>query len=159
VILWKMEPKERALTGYMPNNTLSLATSVCGMNILAIPDVFIKEGVDVIDMELIEGRKPVSLKERQSVPDVVFWSWGIPIISSKSRDNIESIDQNPSEFWKCRFLSNPGEEFFMHLPSKAFDLIDVEKSTFKSVLPTNPPLRLFLEAAVVKNYPTASWVL
>jgi hypothetical protein len=88
------------------------------------------------------------------VPDVVFWSWGIPIFSSKLRENIESIDQNPGEFWKCRFLSNPGEEFFMHLPSKAFDLIDVEKSTFKSVLPTNPPLRLFLEAAVVKNYPT-----
>jgi len=89
---------------------------------------------------------------KQDIPDFVIWSW-LAAFSVRAVSMAIEMGCGTSEFWPCRFLSNPNEKFFFHLPEKMFDIVDVEKSTFRHVLPLNPPVPVFIEHLVTKPVP------
>ena len=149
---WEMSGDEGALVGYMPDEKLSMAVTRCGINPLAVRNVLQVANVNEVDMQLGKPSAAAVEKERQFISDIVFWSW-ITIFSDRAVSTATELGCAPDEFWPCRFQSNPGEKFFFHLPERTFDIIDVDKSTFRQILPLDPPIPMFVERVATKNLP------
>ena len=150
--LWDMSSEEGALVGYVPDEKLSMAMSLCGISPDAVRSALSVANVDIVDMQLAKPLAATVEKERQIVPDIVFWSW-IAIFSDRAASDAIKIGCELDEFWPCRFQSNPGEKFYFHLPKKRFDIVDVEKTSFRQILPLDPPIPMFIELLVTKQLP------
>jgi hypothetical protein len=109
-------------------------------------------GANIIDMQLAKTGADTVETSRQSIPDFLTWSW-IAIFSSRAASIAIECGNEPEEFWPCRFQTNPDEASFLHLPMKAFDIVDVVRSTFKVILPLDPPIPMFIERLVTKPLP------
>lgn len=148
--IWAMDAREEALVGFVPDEQLAKAITAGGMHPVAVRKVLLAAGVSVIDMQIA---KPLGTKVetgRQSIPDLVMWSW-IAIFSRRAASAAMELGCEKEEFWPCRFQSNPDEEFFFHLPLKVFDVVDVNRSTFQHFLPLDPPVPIFIETLVEKQ--------
>jgi hypothetical protein len=149
---WEMSGQEGALVGFVPDEKLSMAMTHCGINPVAVRNALHLAKADPVDMQLGEHSAATVRKEKQVIPDLVFWSW-IAIFSDRATTTAIEFDCEPDEFWPCRFQSNPGEQFFFHLPTRCFDIVDIEKSAFRQILPLNPPIPMFIERLAVKQFP------
>jgi hypothetical protein len=150
--IWAMEGQEGALVAYVPDRKLSKAMAFCGVQPIAVREVFKTARVGIFDLQL---GMPSALKvesKSQSIPDIVFWSW-IAIFSRRATLIAITLGCEQEEFWPCRFQSNPKEEFFFHLPIKAFDVVDIDKSMFRQILPVTPPIPMFMDSLVTKPLP------
>jgi len=150
--IWAMEGQEGAPVGYVPDEKLSKAMTICGMQPISVREALQTAVMGVLDMQIGTPSAAKVEKKRQSIPDVVFWSW-IAIFSRRATLTAIALGCEQEEFWPCRFQSNPKEEFFFHLPLKVFDIVDVDKSTFKHILPVTPPIPMFMDALVTNPLP------
>lgn len=149
--VWAMNG-QGALVGCVPDEQLLEAMVRCGADLVAMRKVLHSAGANVVDMQLAKPGADTVEASRQSIPDFLIWSW-IAIFSKRAVSTAIECGSNREEFWPCRFESNPGEEFFLHLPMKAFDIVDVYHSTFKLILPLDPPIPMFIERLVTKPLP------
>jgi len=129
-----------------------MAMTLCGINPGAVRGALGVANVNTVDMQLGKPSAATVEKERQIVPDIVFWSW-IAIFSDRAASAAIKFGCEPDEFWQCHFQSNPGEKFFFHLPTKSFDVVDIEKSSFRQSLPIDPRIPMFIELLVTKQLP------
>jgi hypothetical protein len=150
--LWEMSAEEESLVGYVPDEKLSMAMTLCGISPGAVRSALDAANVDAVDMQLGKPSAATVEKDRQIVSDIMFWSW-IAIFSDRAASTAIKFGCGPGEFWPCRFQSNPGEKFFFHLPVETFDIVDIEKSTFRQILPIDPPIAMFIERLVTKQLP------
>jgi hypothetical protein len=150
--LWEMRREEGALIGYVPDEKLSVAITRCGIEPAAVRNALSVANANTVDMQLAKPSAATVQTERQVIPDVVFWSW-IAIFSDRAVSTALEFGCEPDEFWPCRFQSNPEQKFFFHLPMKSFDIVDIEKSTFRQILPIDPPIPMFIEMLVTKELP------
>lgn len=152
--IWALEPSRKgAFCGYIPDKELSMALVVHGgLDPAAVRDVLRSAKADIVDMQLARPTAAKVVTSRQSIPDLVIWSW-IAVFSKRAVATAIECGCGEDEFWPCRFQSNPDEEFFLHLPMKVFDIVDIDKSTFKHFLPVDPPLPMFIEKLVTKRLP------
>ncbi len=150
--IWAMRGQEGSLVGFVPDERLAKAITTCGMNPIAVREVLRAAGMEIFDMQIAEPSATRVEMNRQSIPDLVIWSW-IAIFSQRAASTAVELGCEAGEFWPCRFQSNPEEEFFFHLPLKVFDIVDVKRSTFRHILPVDPPIPMFIEALVTKQLP------
>jgi len=137
--LWEINAQEGALIGYVPDKNLSMAITLCGINPGSVRDVLRLAKTNVIDMQLGKPSAAIVEKDRQSIPDIVFWSW-IAIFSERAVSTAIELGCERGEFWPCGFQTNPEDRFFFHLPTKTFNIVNVEKSNFSHILPLDPPV-------------------
>jgi len=150
VKIWEMNPEEGSLVGTMPDELLKTLVR-CGSPAEERKALH-AAGASVVHMQLAKPSAATVENTRQSLPDLVIWS-SIRIFSRRAVSAAIEYGCESEEFWPCRFQSNPEEEFFLHLPVKVFDIVDVDKSTFKHILPLNPPIPMFIEKLVTKPLP------
>ncbi len=151
MIFWEMSGQEGELFGFMPDETLSRGVGDCGLDPGAVRNTFDRAQANPVDMQLVRGSASTTEKERQEIPDLVIWSF--PIFSDRAASTAIELGCGVDEFWPCRFQTNPEEKFFFHLPARSFDIVDIEKSTFRHVLPLDPPIPLFIEHLATKQLP------
>lgn len=151
MIFWEMSGEEGALAGFLPDETLSKGLTGCGLDPGAVRNVFDGAKANPVDMQIGKPSAATVEKERQEIPDLVIWSW--PIFSHRAASTAIELGCGPGEFWPCRFQTNPEEKFFFHLPTRNFDIVDIEKSTFLQVLPLDPPIPMFIENLAIKQLP------
>lgn len=149
---WEMSAQEGTLFGHMPDETLLKRLTGSGRDFGAIRNVFDRAKANPVDMQLAKPSAATVEKEKQEIPDLVIWSW-IPIFSDRAVSTAIELGCGTDEFWPCRFQTNPEENFFFHLPTRSFDIIDMEKSTFRHFLPLDPPIPVFIEHLVTKQQP------
>ncbi|HKD20540.1 MAG TPA: hypothetical protein VKB71_00945 [Rhizomicrobium sp.] len=149
--IWEITAQEGSLIGYLPDKLLSKALILCGSP-AAERKALHTARASVVQMQLAKPTADTVEKNRQSIPDFLI-GWMFAIFSERAASAAIRYGCESEEFWPCRFQSNPDEEFFLHLPVKAFDIVDVDKTTFKSILPLDPPLPLFIENLVTKPLP------
>lgn len=147
--LWEANKKDGTLVGYVPDAILSKKLVACGTP-LAARRAFEQAKSNPVDMQLAKPIDNIVEKSKQDVPDFVIWSW-MAIFSDRVVSMAIEMGCLRSEFWPCRFQTNPGENFFFHLPEKTFDIVDMEKSTFRHILPLNPPIPMFFEHLVIER--------
>lgn len=152
MIFWEMSKQEGTLVGFIPDETLLRGLTGCGRNPGAVRDALDRARANPVDMQIGKPSAVTVEKERQEIPDLVFWSW-IPIFSDRAASAMIELGCETDEFWPCRFQSNPGEKYFFHLPARCFDIIDIDKSTFRHVLPLDPPIPMFIEHLATKQLP------
>ena len=145
-----MNAQEGSLGGYMPGE-LSKKLVLCG-NSAAARKALHAAGARVVQLQIAKPTADTVEKKRQSIPDLVIWAW-IPIFSRRAASAAIECGCEPEDFWPCRFQTNPDEEFFLHLPLKVFNIVDVDKSTFKHILPLEPPIPTFIEKLGAKPLP------
>src|SRR5215471_12123118 len=125
-MIWAMDGQsDGALGGYVPDEHLSTAMALCGANLVAVRKVLHSARANPVEMQLAKPGADTAERSRQSIPDFLIWSW-IAIFSSRAASTAIECGNEPEEFWPCRFQSNPEEKFFLHLPVKAFDIVDVD---------------------------------
>ena len=150
--IWEITAQEGSLIGYLPDKLLSKALILCGSP-AAERKALHTAGASVVQMQVAKPTAATVEKNRQSIPDFLI-SWaGMATFSQRAASAAIRYGCESEEFWPCRFQSNPDEEFFLHLPVKTFDIVDVDKTTFKQILPLNPPLPMFIENLVTKTLP------
>jgi hypothetical protein len=147
--LWQMSGQEGALVGYIPDGELSVALTRCGMNPVAARNELDLAGASPVDMQLGRPLAAAVEKKPQAIPDIMFWSW-IAILSERAVAAASELGCGPDEFWPCRFQSNPNDAFFFHLPTSIVDFVDVEQSSFRQILPLDPPIPMFIERLVAR---------
>lgn len=152
MIFWAISGEEGALVGFLPDPTLLRAITLCGLNPGAVRDALDRARANPVDMQIGKPSAATVEKERQEIPDLVIWSW-IAIFSDRAASTAIELGCGADEFWPCRFQTNPGEKFFFHLPTRIFDIIDIEKSTFLHVLPLDPPVPMFIKHLATKQLP------
>ena len=103
-----------------------------------------------VDMQVARPSAATVEREHQEIPDLVIWSW-ITIFSNRAASTAIELGCEAEEFWPCQFRSNPDERFFFHLPVKTFDIIDIDKSTYRHFLPVEPPIPVFIEQLMLRQ--------
>jgi len=150
MILWEMSSDEGMLVGYVPDKSLSKALTLCGINPVAVRKALVAAHARPANMQVVKPSADKVEREPQNIPNIVFWAW-IPIFSDTAASAAIELGCESDEFWPCRFQSNPKEKYHIHLPTKTFDIVDVEKSTFRHVLPLNPPVPMYFERLVTRT--------
>jgi hypothetical protein len=155
VILWEIRGQEGTFEVYLPDNELSRATHAGGINPTVMRRAFKAAGAEEITFQLVTSAGDAIKSERQAVSDLLIWSW-VPILSERAMRLATSLGCEAIEFWRCRFQSNPGETFFLHLPTTAYDIVDVENSSFLMRIPAGadlPPLPHVIQVLKTKQLP------
>jgi hypothetical protein len=69
---------------------------------------------------------------------------------------METLGCGKEDFVACKIATNPDDQFYMHLPQKSYDVVDVEWSSFLMVIPGNPPIPHHIQTLVLKTIPNQS---
>ena len=146
--LWEMSKEDGTLVGYVPDTNLSMELVGCG-NPMAVRRTFEQARANPVDMQLGKPLGDTVERSKQDIPDFVIWSW-MAIFSGRVVSMAIEMGCVATEFWSCRFQTNPDEKFFFHLPEKTLDIVDVERSAFRHMLPLNPPVPMFFERLVTR---------
>jgi hypothetical protein len=140
MILWEVKRKEGILGVYLPNKDASDAAQGHGTNTIVLRDVL--SSLNSIEFKLISNGGTLIEAKCPIMSDFLSWSWGVPIFSGRAKLLAIRHGCKDDEFLECRFQSNPEDVFFLHLPVKSYDIVDVAKSTFLvnfSAPPGMPP--------------------
>ena len=60
-----------------------------------------------------------------------------------------------TDFWPCHFTSL--RRHFLHLPTTAEDVVDLERSAFLMTIPSEPPLPFHITHLVLRQQPAAAY--
>jgi hypothetical protein len=84
--------------------------------------------------------------------DFLVWAW-VPIFSGRAKLVAIQHGCKDDEFLECRCHSNLEYAFFLHLPIKSYDIVDVDNSTFLMKFPGTPPLPHMIQVLKTKPLP------
>ena len=84
-----------------------------------------------------------------NVPDIVFWTW-LPIFSERAKQLFLAHGANEADFWLCEFEKIRSAQFYLHVPTESYDILDMEHSKFRMIIPMDPPLPHLLELAKLR---------
>jgi len=147
--IWEMKHREGSLVGYVPNEKLLRAITLCASNPSSVRCILDVAELNPVSMQLLKPLEAAVEQGRQQIPDVVFWSW-MAIFSDRAAAAAIELGSRPNDFWPCQFQNNPEEKFFFCLPTKSVDLVDVDRSTFRHVMPLAVPMPIFFERLATK---------
>lgn len=73
--------------------------------------------------------------------DCLLYSW-LKIFSKRAADRIVALGSDPSDFISCDIDCNVGETYFLFMPRRLWDVVDIARSKFSLWLPGPPPIPL-----------------
>lgn len=136
---WAIAGQEGVPQVFLPDAMLADAAHRDGINPVAAHRAFCAAKAKPARFQLVEPDGVTIALSRQAIPDLLFWSW-VPIMSDRARGLFVEMGCEVDEFWPCDFESNPGEDFFMHLPQRSIDAVDMVRSTFLATIPVSTPI-------------------
>lgn len=147
---WAIQSQEAAPEVFLPNEELLRSSHRDGINPVTVRRTFAEAVESSRIMQIIAKDGLGVVTERQPLPDLLFWSW-VPIFSDRARKLAVKLGCEEEEFWPCRFESNPGDIFFMHLPERSHDVVDVAQSKFLMMIPMpdTPPIPHHIQSLVL----------
>lgn len=148
---WEIQRQEETLDVFLPNKKLSNASHRDGINPVTIRKAFAETADSKLIMQLVAKDGLSVVTERQQITDLLFWSC-VPIFSERARNLAMELGCEGGDFWPCGFKSNPGEIFFIHLPERSYDVVDVAQSRFLMLIPMpdKPPVPHNIQSLVLR---------
>jgi hypothetical protein len=147
---WAMQTAEGTLGVFLPDRAVSNATHRDGINPDTVRKVLIDAGASEAKFQLVAKYGEILVRYQEDVRDLLFWSW-IPIFSGKGRDLAISHGGDAEDFWPCRFESNPKDLFHLHLPKRAYDVVDIPRSKFLMFIPNKPPIPFHIQHLALRD--------
>lgn len=152
---WVMERQEGTLGVFLPHEEATRQTGLDGINPATARRVLLGvNGGEPVVFQLV-GRDGETTADQSIRPtDLLFWSW-IPIFSDRARKLVLELGGSQADFVRCEFASVTRDQFFLHLPAQAFDIVDPATSQFTMTIPMQPPLPHGIRALCLRNVPAA----
>jgi hypothetical protein len=147
---WQMSQEAGELGSVTADGELLKAASLCSNTPSALRKVFHSTNAQMVDMQVAKGGATTVEQGSQSIPDFLVLV-STPIFSDRAASLAIDLGCTPEEFLPCRFLTNPDERHFFHLPIKSYDVVDYENSSFLMTLPGNPPVPMFIQVMKAKQ--------
>ena len=147
MILWDMNRIENTLTGVLDedrDDQIGMALALAGSNPMKAWKALRAMGGGPLRLQLMKGRKRTVETRRQMIPDLLRHGT-MPILSARGVVLARRLGGVEDDFWPCRLDTNPDEAFFLVVPNRVFDIVDMRKSEFLTVLPLDPPLPISLK--------------
>jgi hypothetical protein len=150
-----IERQEGTLDVFLPSEDLTKSSHRNGISTTTVRESFevALDGRPVL-FQLATMDGVVATDDPRQPTDLVFWSW-IPVFSARARQLLIELGVAATEFVPCLIESRPNESYFLHLPERAFDVVDVERSEFAMTIPLQPPLPHGIRALVLRGDPTS----
>lgn len=148
---WAMEAAENSPFSLMQDGQLSDAVHRLGLSPNAA-----REAISASDCEpmlqLFEPESDALAPLNLAVSDCTFCSW-IPVFSVAARDLCLEFGSAAEDFLPCRFTTQPGCIFFLHLPTDVEHVVDVGQSEFLMTIPADPPIPFHITKLVLSSEP------
>lgn len=148
---WVIERKEGTLDVFLPHEDLTRESSRNGINPDTVRTTLLSafDGGPVL-FQLVTGDGAIDADHSARPTDLLFWSW-VPIFSDRARKLILELGGDQSDFVPCVFASTGGEVFFLHLPGRSLDVLDLATSQFTMMIPMQPPLPHGIKVLGMRN--------
>lgn len=146
-----IERQEGTFDVFLPREDLTKSSHRNGISSITVRESFdaALHGQRVL-FQLATADGAVVKDDPKQPTDLLFWSW-IPVFSTRAHQLLNHVGVASTEFVPCGFESRPNEGYFLHLPERAFDVVDVERSEFAMMIPLQPPLPHGIRALVLRG--------
>jgi hypothetical protein len=119
-------------------------------NPVAVRNVFNEEYAGKSVPLVLSGRyKRVPLGDPRWSIDVAFYGW-ISAFSVRAYELLLAHGCRELDFAPCHFTVMPELQFHSFLPRTSYDVVDVERSKFHMILPTEPPLPVGISSLTLR---------
>lgn len=81
--------------------------------------------------------------------DFVSYGW-ISVFSERAHSLFIEHGSRIDDFLECHFKIMPSAKFYLYLPQQYYDVVDMKRSNFHMILPTEPPLPIGISSLVVR---------
>jgi len=146
---WAIKSTEGGLDVYLPSDEAKAADGIS-------PDSVRRNFLNVfrdrpVFLQFANGDRIIEFDEKVSQPaDMLTWNW-VRIFSRRAHEMMVQIGVGTGDFVACVFDHQDVGEYFMYLPLKTCDVVDVDASSFSMFIPLKPPLPFGIKRLVFKG--------
>lgn len=152
---WVMDRQEGTLDVFLPQEEMTRQSSSDGINPATVRKALLGVGGgEPVVFQLVGRDGEITDDQSMRPTDLLFWSW-VPIFSDRAHKLILELGVSQADFVCCKFASASGDNFFLHLPLQAFDIVDATASQFTMMIPMQPPIPYGIRALCMRGVPDA----